>query len=367
MEWVPALATTPPAPPVVITPRPYEVSFGRIVGKVSPGTEMVIISVDGRVVGRRNLGRNRFNFSLQLPSRDVRLTIRAVDGQARGASTSVEPVFGLPSQAEPRGPPRRNAEDPGLARTLRSLARSFSGSCGIYVQDLRSGIGAAWNAGAHFPAASTVKVAIAIEVVRVLGDKPRPGSRLDRLLRKAIVPSDDKAANDLLTWLGGSTSSGAARVNALFRALGMSQTDMYGGYIVQQGRIPIRTSDRPTFIGKRTTAADLATLMRSLNLAAVGRGRLSRQSFHPSQARFLLYLLAHTQVSRVDRFLPGSTTVLQKAGWTRKVLHDAGLVYWSGGSFVAVVLTWNGRRIGESSDVLAGRVGRAAYERFRRG
>jgi hypothetical protein len=58
---------------------------------------------------------------------------------------------------------------------------------------------------------------------------PRAGEHLDRLLRKAIIPSDDKAANELLIWLGGSISGGAARVNALFRALGMAHTDMYGG------------------------------------------------------------------------------------------------------------------------------------------
>ena len=73
-------------------------------------------------------------------------------------------------------------------------------------------------------------------------------------------------------------------------------------------------------------------------------------------------------MSRIDRFLPRTeTTVLQKAGWTRTALHDAGLVYWSTGSYVAVVLTWNGRGAGVSSDVLAGRVGRAAYLRFSRG
>jgi hypothetical protein len=328
---------------------------------------MILISVDGRVVGRRDLGGKRFNFALQLPARDVRLTIRAVDAHERGSSTTVGPVFGLPRGAEPRGPPPRNIEDVRLGRTVRSLGRAFPGSCGIYVQDLRSGAGAAWNAGAEFPAASTVKVAIAIEVLRVLGRASRPGGRLDRLLRKAIIPSDDKAANELLIWLGGSTSAGAARVNALFRALGMAHTDMYGGYIVEQRRIPIRANDQPSFIGKRTTAADLATLMRSLNLAAVGKGSLARLSFRPPQARFLLYLLAHSQVSRIDRVLPrGETTVLQKAGWTRQVLHDAGLVYWRGGSFVAVVLTWNRRGVGASSDVLAGRVGRAAYLRLRR-
>ena len=67
-------------------------------------------------------------------------------------------------------------------------------------------------------------------------------------------------------------------MNQLFRALGMDDTDMYGGYIVTQGRIPIRTGAQPSFVGKRTTAADLATLMRSLNLAAVGQGGLSRRA-----------------------------------------------------------------------------------------
>ena len=353
-------------PPVVITPRPYEVSFGRLVGKLGGGTESLVVSIDGRVVARRDVGGKRFHLSLNLPSRDARLTISAVDRRGRAASTTVAPVFGLPQAAEPRGPPRRNSEDARLAGTIRSLGRGFSGICGVFVQDLRSGAGAAWNAGAELPAASTLKVAIAIEVLRTLRGKPRTGSSIDRLLRKAIIPSDDKAANELLVWLGGSTSGGSAKVNALFGALGMRDTDMYGGYIVEQG-IPIRTNAEPSFVGKRTTAWDLSTLMRSLHLAAVGRGKLSRLGFRPSHARFLLYLLAHSQVSRIDRLLPRSTTVLQKAGWTSKVRHDAGLVYWSGGSLVAVVLTWSGSGVGVSSDVLAGRVGRAAYLRFRRG
>jgi D-alanyl-D-alanine carboxypeptidase len=210
----------------------------------------------------------------------------------------------------------------------------------------------------EFPAASTLKVAIAIEVLRALRSKPTPGSRLDRTMRAAIIPSNDRAANELLVWLGGSTSGGAARVNATMHALGMSQTDMYGGYLV--------TGVTPRFVGKRTTARDLAVLMRELHLAAEGRGRLARRgSFTPTKARFLLYLLAHTQVSRVDRFLHDRpAVVLQKAGWITKARHDMGLVYWRGGVFLVVVLTWNERGVGVSSDVLAGRVGRAAYRRF---
>ncbi len=358
-------------PPVLVTPGPYEISYGRIAGRVATGTQTVIVSIDGRVVAKRDLpGRKTFDFHIQLPQRDVRLTVSAIFDEGRRAAVSVGPVFGLPRAGEPRGPPRRSYEDAGLARSLRSLARSFPGTCAMYVQDLRTGAGAAWNARARFPAASTLKVAIAIEVLRTLRGKPPRGSRIDRLLRKAIIPSDDRAANELLVWLGGTTSGGAARVNSIFRALDMADTDMYGGYIVPSRAIPRRVEQRPTFIGKRTTAWDYSRLLLSLHLAAEGKGQLARRyrgSFVPSDARFLLYLIAHTHPSWLDRYVSGSgLTVLQKAGWITQARHDGGIAYWRDGAFVVTVMTWNGRGVGEASIVLAGRVAQAGWARFRR-
>ena len=257
------------APPVLVTPAPYEVSFGRIAGRVSPAARMVIVSVDGRVVVKRDLvRRSAFDFHVELPQRDLRLTVSAVYDEGGRAATTVRPVFGLPRSASPRAPPRRSFEDPQLARDIRALAARFPGTCAIFVQDLRTGAGAAWNARAEFPAASTLKVGIAIEVLRALRGRPTAGGHLDRLLRKAIIPSDDKAANDLLTWLGGSTSGGSARVNATFRALGLTDTEMYGGYIVPSGEIPLRTDAQPRFVGKRTSAWDFARLLRYLHEAA---------------------------------------------------------------------------------------------------
>jgi len=333
---------------------------------------MVIVSIDGRVVAKRDLpGRRTFDFHVQLPQRDARLTVTAIFDARRRASVTIAPVFGLPQAGEPRGPPRRRHEDATLARSLRSLARSFPGICAMYVQDLRTGAGASWNSRTRFPAASTLKVAIAIEVLRTLRGKPPPGSRIDRLLRKAIIPSDDRAANELLVWLGGTTSGGAARVNAIFRALGMDDTDMYGGYIVpSRNPILLQAEQRPTFIGKRTTAWDYSRLLFSLHLAAEGRGQLARRyrgSFVPSDARFLLYLLAHTHPSWLDRHLSGSgVTVLQKAGWIKKARHDGGIAYWRGGAFVVTVMTWNGHGVGQSSITIAGRVAQASWARFRR-
>ncbi len=57
---------------------------------------------------------------------------------------------------------------------------------------------------------------------------------------------------------------------------------------------------------------------------------------------------------------------MHKAGWVNDARHDAGLVFWRGGVFVAGVMTWSSRGVGVSADVLAGRVATAALERFRR-
>jgi beta-lactamase class A len=348
--------------PELVTPAPYEVSFGRIAGRAGPGTVRIVVSVDGRVRAEKHVGRPRFDFWIALPQRDVRLTVTAVDRRGRRAATAVDSVFGLPRASAPRGPPRRSVQDARLAGELRALGREFPGICGILVQDLRDGAQAAWNARAHFPAASTLKVAIAVEVLRVLDGEPWRGSRVDRLLRRMLIPSDDKAANELLVWLGGSINGGAARVNATLQALALYDTDMYGGYLVQ--------ASEPSFVGKRTTASDYASLLRQIHFAVEGRGRLARRfrgSFIPADARHLLYLLAHTTTSWLDRFLSArQATVVQKAGWIKRARHDGGLVYWPGGTFVAVVMTWNERGVGGASDLLAGRVARAAFARLSR-
>ena len=91
----------------------------------------------------------------------------------------------------------------------------FPGVSSVYVQNLRTGKGAAWNAKARFMAASTLKLGIAIEVLRVLGSKPAAGSRVGQLFNRMLVYSDNAAANELEEWLGGTTFGGSAKVTAM--------------------------------------------------------------------------------------------------------------------------------------------------------
>jgi beta-lactamase class A len=250
------------------------------------------------------------------------------------------------------------------------MAQRFPGSSSLFVQDLRTGAGAARNARARFPAASTLKLAIAVELLRELRGVPAPGTRLAGLLWRMLVYSDDRSANELLEVVGGSTSGGSTRVNAMMRALGLADSDMYGGYLIEdslfRSTIPLEIRSRPTFIGKATTAWDLARLERALHLAAGARGALIwrfRGAFTPADARDLMYLLAHSRTRGGFNGARSLATVLHKAGWITKARHDSGLLYTAEGAYVVSVLTWNDRGVGSLSDLLATRVALAALRR----
>jgi len=365
-----ALAAVPATPtilrpPALVAPAPREASFGRIAGKVPPGTRWLIVRAGRQTLVVRAVHRRSVDFSVDLPLRETTVRVTAVDGRGRTAVTTVPHVLGLPRAARPHG--ARSHLDAGLQRRLRDALHGFPGITAAFIQDLTTGAGAAWNARARFPAASTLKVAIAVEVLRELRGKPEPDSSVGRLLHDMLVESSNEAANSLEVVLGGSTSAGAARVTALMRALGLLDSEMFGGYLrgtYGRGPIPRRVDVQPYFgRGKHTSANDLARLLSLVHLAAEGKGLLAkryRSGFTPSDARFLLYTLAHVpDRGKLGRFLPPSAVLLHKAGWISDARHDAGLIYWRGGVFVAAVMTYK-RPAGGSSDLLAGRVARIA-------
>jgi hypothetical protein len=158
-------------------------------------------------------------------------------------------------------------------------------------------------------------------------------------------------------------------------ALGLTSSHLYGGFMIGTSagpaRIPVDAVAEPA-VGheKYTTAWDLARLARDLHLAAAGRGPLITdvEGFTPTEARYLLFLLAHSaDRGKLDRRVSRSgAVVLHKAGWIVHARHDNGLVYWPRGAFVATVMTWNSAGVdSERSDAFAGRVAALALGRFR--
>jgi hypothetical protein len=379
---LPLLAEEPPAlvRPVITAPGPREASFGIVTGRVGPGTTRLVIQVNGVTKAdvplttrfRTYIPAAPFRIRVTLPPRDSTVRVIAYDIAGNSAARTVGPVFGLPRAGSPV--PLRSSEDPVLARRIRALVQNYPGPASVFVQNLRTGRGAAWNARARYQAASTLKLGIAVEVLRVLQGKPRPGTRLANLFHDMLVYSSNQAANDLEVWLGGSTYAGAAHVTATLRALHLNDSNMYGGYILGTAStrpIPLQVDSQPPYFlfGKYTTAWDLARLHRFFHRAAAGRGPLLGLPGHftASDARYLLYTLAHVRdPGKLDRYVgvqPG-VSVLHKAGWIIHARHDSGLVFWRGGAFVVTVMTWNWNGAGPSSDILAGRVAEAALKRF---
>ncbi len=361
--------TPPPPPPLplaLVAPAAQEVSFGRIAGRVPRGAWAIVVRAGGRSLAVRRVTGRSFDFRVSLPRRDVTVRVSAYAAGRRTEQATVPHVFGLPRSAEPRA--GRGSRDARLSRGVRALARSFPGTSGVFVEDLVSGRGGAWNARARFPAASTLKVAIAVEALRRHAGKPEPGSYLGSQLRRMLIDSDNDAANEIE-----STFGGGPRVDELLRELGIGDTWMGGGYL--HGTpvlppIPVLVESQPSFpCCKYTTAFDLARLFAYLHLAAGGRGPLIARyggSFTPSDARYLLYLLVHVRDrDKLGRFLAGGPyALLHKAGWISYARHDAGLVYWPGGVLVAAVMTY-GSGVGTASDVLAGRAAKLALARLR--
>lgn len=371
--------TPPPAaPPVIERPSAYQVSYGMVEGRAAPGARRVVVRVDGRIVRELELAGRAFVVDVDLPPREVSVGVETVDDRGRRAGRIVRNVFGLPRAARPRV--RFPRLDPRLQNDVRGLASRFPGTAAAYVENLTSGAAAAWNARATFPAASTLKLAIAVTLMTRVDGPPAPGSSVDRLVRTMLDASDNESANRLLVLLGGSTSGGGHLVDGVMRAIGLERTVMYGGYIlgtslgpvreVAARGVPLDVVHQPTWgIGKATTAADLARLFRALWLGTAGLGPLGqgRSGVTPAEARYLLYVLSHggdrTKLGRIVGRRPG-VVVLHKAGWIDPARHDAGLIAWRGGIYVAAVMTHRGAGAGTGSDVLAGRVAETALRRF---
>ena len=361
-----------PAPPALIAPAPRQVSFGLVEGRVNAGTVRIAVFIDGAEGANRSTPEGRFRLRVALPARDVTIKVVAYGAAGRSAATAVSPVFGLPRAALPTA--TRGRLDRVLQRRLRARSDAFPGTTAFYVQNLRTGAGAARNARARFPAASTVKLGIAIEVMRTLHGLPAKGTEVDQLLRSMLQVSSNQAANELLVWLSGSTGAGADRVNTTLHQAGITDTELFGGYVVGTGLaagspIPLGVVESPSFgIGKYTTAWDMARMFKYLHLATAGRGPLigRLRGFTPPDARRLLYYLVHSQDhGKLDRFVRGpGVAVPHKAGWILTARHDTGLVYSRDGVFVAAVMTWNGSGISMSADALAGRIAKLALDRF---
>jgi beta-lactamase class A len=328
-------------------PLPYEANPGIVQGVAPAGTTAVRVRADGRSVRllRLTSGRRAFLVGpLGLPPRDLTLTVEALAGKRVIATAAVDHVFGLPAAAAVVAPPR--TVDPELQRRVASLPARTGVYSAVWIRDLATGGSAAYNAGAHFPAASTVKLAILLGVLARDGTDPIRSSSWT-LERALVLNSSNSAANVLLPRAGG-----PAAVDTVAASLGATATFTCCGYLLEAGEHayaftrrpvlpPSTVASQPSFpCCKYTTAHDLGTLLVSLMLAATGHGPALRQGITAREARVVLWLLIHASYPGLVR--PAVPfPVGHKAGWLPDIQHDAAIVFTPRGTLVAVFMNYS--------------------------
>ena len=322
-----AVITAPPPPPAIEQPAPYQLSYG-----VVSGTRL-------RDKARDRAGRGAEPGRQAAPPAAFPAPRRAATGGddgARSSRSSPRPAESRDRPARPRrvrAPPRRprarRARRAAPARGRRACA-AFGGTSAVYVENLATGAGAAWNARATFPAASTLKLAIAVTALARSRGNAR--ARLDA--RPALAPDADvfrqrcrEQHRGLLRRLDLRRLGSRELDDAV---VGLVDTEMYGGYELDALGGP------PRLLGGGSRSASTASLAgveekvdarttwrafcAPCGSRAAAMARCARRSpdSRAADGRYLLYLLAHVRdPGKIDREVGrlAGVRVLHKAGW----------------------------------------------------
>ncbi len=351
---------------VLSAPMPFEANAGVFSGVAPAGTQTIRVLVNGRRLDRVALrrGQRRFSFGpTGLPPRDVTISVRFLRGGKLLAKRTVNPVFGLPKAAWKVVVPKRT--DAVAQRALRGTRSAPGVASAVWAEGLApGGTAASWNAGADFNAASTLKLAILICTFAHDPSDPVTSGWFSTY-QQMILDSSNTAADEVLEHLGGSTSGGAAIVDACIAHLGTTSTIMYGGYEMDAFVPPVDDDDPPEIaIGKHTSAHDLGMLLLALVQAASGTGPAHTLGLTERKARVALWLLIHARYPGLVR--PSTTApVAHKAGWLDEVEHDASLIFTPRGTIVLVVMNEAPGGVSyTSSEAYGGRVVRLVLRRL---
>lgn len=338
----PGRARRSSVPPTLVDPRPRAASFGEVVARVPSGADAATLYANGAVAGSLSLagGVARTRLVAQAGRYDLEVRFRRA-GAPAGLARSPG-VWLLPDTAA--APVRAANEDTAWRTRVRDATSRFPGISAVWMHDLSTGRAASWNAGALFPAASTVKLGVLVESVRRMGPQPEASAMFHDA--QAIGGwSSNLAANRLLRRVGG-----AAGAQSALRRMGATSSTYTGPYIVATARPPVDAPRPPPRVsGRVTTAAGLGTVMRVLHGAAFGeRSALAVTRMTRAQARLALGLLLASEPAGDNsglfrESLGAGVPAAQKHGWISSARHSAAIVYPSRGPVVVVALTYRPR------------------------
>ncbi|MFN8479479.1 MAG: serine hydrolase [Kouleothrix sp.] len=242
-----------------------------------------------------------------------------------------------------------------LQDQIELIAKQWKEVAGVMVYDLATGKEiASLNKGTVFSAASTIKVAIMLNAYIQLDTIP---AKLDAVMKKMIIDSDNIAANAVLAASAGGSGTeaalkGAEQMSATLKSLGLGNTYLYvpfeaTDYLAQKKLKyqlgPVRAGTAPyTDSGRalRTSPGDMATIYLYIDQCSRGEGVLIKQFPKLNAKRcseMLDRLFANADRSRMRSGLDRSVRVEHKSGWIDDMQADAGIVRSPGGDFAIAV------------------------------
>lgn len=332
------------APPM--RPVPGEAFFGEVVAVAPRAAATATVASRGTI---RQVpvaaGIARARVSGPTGPRGATVVLRAAGGSPI-AMRRTRDAFLLPASGEVARPGSRPW--PRMRRHLARIAARHAGVNAMWAQRLADGRAAGWNADAEFPAASLVKLPLAVGAVMRMGARPwtHPAWQdVSAVLRR----SDDRAANRLSESLGSGCAGPDAMAADGLRRLGAAASTYPGCYLVEddlQPRLPGGgVTAAPAWSSRHTTARDMARMLFSLHAAAVPTPAARRRGgIDPLRARMMLGLLLRAEqvgpnASLFAAGLAPSTPIAEKNGWRSGEQHGAAIAYTAGGPVILVLLT----------------------------
>jgi len=300
-----------------------------------------------------------------------------------------------------------SAQTPPLALQTEAerLAALLPGHVGAALIHLESGRAVYLDADAPYPMASTVKIPVAVHILKLVDEGvlslqqqitldaddlyPQMGGPMDRhlsagsaisvrdLLHMMVTVSDNNAT-DILIRLGGGTRAVHQRLEALgFDGIRVDRFiwELLANYFGAEGNLQERTF----------TPADygtLATAERSRDQRLVNIRHWNRDPRDTSTARSMARLLqriwqgevlspqeimqqTYSGAARLKGHLPAKTVVAHKTGTVGDVINDVGVITLPGarGHVLAVVFVMSEAETAQREDVIA-QLARAAHDYF---